>query len=181
MKYKEIREQMAAKYMTNTTDCGRKGRAFELAVALDKSRKTRVSKQGQIDVYIKIRRDNGKVTYAPAEAKTNGGRIEELLFGSKAQYIIYSMIDVPVPQGKKAREEGRPVQYRNIKPVVIPKDLFLAKLKEFNAIKTINRSGELDGYGIQVTNKPWYEWLSAYPTTWEQGYTYEPWEFEGIE
>ena len=181
MKAKEIREQMAANYMANTFDCGRKGRAFELAVTLEKSRKVRVSKQGQVDVYIKLRRDNGKVAYIPAEAKTNGGRIEELLNGSKAQYIIYSMIDVPVPQGKKAKAEGKPMEYRNIKPVVIPKALFLAKLKEFNAIKAINRNGELDGYGIQVTSKLWYEWLSVYPTTWEQGYTYEEWEFEGIE
>lgn len=181
MKYKEIREQVAAAYMANEADCGRKGRAFELSVTLDKSRKVRVSKQGQVDVYIKVRNTAGKVVYAPAEAKTNGGRVEELLMGSKAQYVIYQMEGVAVPQGKKAKAEGRPVEFRSVPAVVIPKDLFLAKLREFNAIKAIAHGGEVDGYGIQVTSKRWYEWLVEYPVVFQQGYTYEAWEFEGLE
>lgn len=181
MNAKEIREAKAQEYLANYADDGRKGRAFELEVALDKSRKVRVSKQGQVDVYIKILNTKGKVAYVPAEAKTNGGRVEELLTGSKAQYIIYAMEGVAVPQGKKAKAEGRPIEYRNIAPVVIPKALFLAKLREFNAIKVINRNGEADGYGIQVTSKRWYEWLSEYPVIFEQGYVYEDWMFEGLE
>ena len=181
MKYKEVRERKAAEYMANEADCGRKGRAFELAVTLDKSRKDRVSKQGQVDVYIKVRNAAEKVVYVPAEAKTNGGRIEELLTGSKAQYVIYQMEGVAVPQGKKAKAEGRPVEFRNVPAVVIPKDLFLAKLQEFNAIKVMAHGGEVDGYGIQVTSKRWYEWLVEYPVVFQQGYTYEAWEFEGLE
>lgn len=175
------RQAKANEYLANANDCGRKGRAFELKVTLDGSAKVRVSAQGKVDVHIRLMNENGKVTYAPAEAKTNGGRVEELLNGSKVQYVIYAMEQVAVPQGKKAKAEGKPVEYRNIAPVVIPKELFLAKLAEFNAIKVINRNGEPEGYGIQVTSKKWYEWLAEYPVIWEQGYTYEPWMFEGLE
>lgn len=177
----KMRGELALAYISNTEDPGRWGRAFELIVALDKSRKARVSKQGQVDVYIKVRNAAGKVEYVPAEVKTNGGRVEELLMGSKAQYVIYQMEGVAVPQGKKAKAEGRPVEFRNVPAVVIPKALFLAKLQEFNAIKAIAHGGEVDGYGIQVTSKRWYEWLVEYPVVFQQGYTYEAWEFEGLE
>lgn len=175
------RQAKAEEYLANVNDNGREGRAFELRVTLDGSAKVRVSAQGRVDVHIRLLNEQGKVTYAPAEAKTNGGRVEELLNGSKVQFVIYAMQNVAVPQGKKAKAEGKPVEYRNIPAVVIPKELFLAKLKEFNAIKVINRNGEQDGYGIQVTSKKWYEWLKEYPVIWEQGYTYENWMFEGLD
>lgn len=175
------RQANAEKYLMNGYDDGRKGRAFELKVTLDGSAKVRVSAQGKVDVHIRYMNENGKVVYAPAEAKTNGGRIEELLNGSKARFVVYQMENIAVPQSKKAKAENKPIEYRNIPAVVIPKELFLAKLKEFNAIKVINRNGEPDGYGIQVTSKKWYEWLKEYPVIWEQGYTYEGWMFEGLE
>lgn len=186
-KYKaeSIRGALAMGYLANENDPGRWGRAEELVSALPASRKTRISKQGWDDVRIKVRSSSGHIRYARAEVKTNGGRIEELLDDTLQQvpvhYVIYSMNDVPVPQGKKAKAEGKPVEYRNVPAVVIPRDLFLAKLQEFNAIKPMTHGGMQDGWGIQVTSKRWYEWLMEYPVVFQQGYTYEAWEFEGLE
>ena len=58
-----------ARHLTNTADDGRFGRAFELECARTNSRKTRVSKQGQIDVSVKFAGNNGKAKYEPCEVK----------------------------------------------------------------------------------------------------------------
>ena len=168
-----------ARHLRNSTDDGRHGRAFELACARTHSRKTCVSKQGQIDVSVKFVDGNGKAYYVPCEAKINGGRVDELLNGSKARYVIYRLEFVQKHKASKTREAWDEI--RMVEPVIIPKDLFLAKLKEFNAIKVINRNGEFDGYGIQVSSKKWYEWLADYPVKFDNENAYEEWEFEGLE
>lgn len=168
-----------ARHLMNNADDGRFGRAFELTCARLNSHKTCVSKQGQVDVSVKFIDGNGKVKYVPCEAKTNGGRLDELLNGSKAKYVIYRLDFVQKHKASKTREAWDEV--RTVEPVIIPKDLFLAKLKEFNAIKVINRNGGFDGYGIQVSSKKWYEWLADYPVKFDNENAYEEWEFEGLE
>ena len=167
------------RHLTNTADDGRFGRAFELECARTHSNKTRVSKQGQTDVSVKFANNNGKAKYIPCEVKTNGGRIDELLNGSKAKYIIYRLEFVQKHKASKTRDAWEEI--RTVEPVIIPKDLFLAKLREFNAIKVINREGKFDGYGIQVSSKKWYEGLADYPVKFDNENTYEEWEFEGLD
>lgn len=173
------RKANSKRHLMNSADDGRFGRAFELSCARTNSHKTSVSKQGQVDVSVKFIDGNGKVKYVPCEAKTNGGRVDELLNGSKAKYVIYRLEFVQKHKASKTRDEWDEV--RMVEPVIIPKALFIAKLKEFNAIKVINRNGEFDGYGIQVSSKKWYEWLSEYPVKFDNENAYEEWEFEGLE
>lgn len=169
-----------ARHLKNVADDGRLGRVFELKCARIHSHKTSVSKQGQVDVSVKFIDDNGKVRYMPCEAKTNGGRIDELLNGSKVQYVVYDLHFVQ--QHKATKKHDAWEEHRDLEqPVIIPKNLFLAKLVEFNAIKAINRNGEFDGYGIQVSSKRWYEWLRDYPVKFDNENAYEAWEFEGLE
>lgn len=179
MKAKEIRLQARETILNNINDDGRRGREFELACARDKSQKIRVSAQGRPDVYVKFVNADGKARYIPCEAKTNGGRIDELLGNSKARYVIYKMEFVQ--KHKACAKRGAWEEIRTVEPVIIPKALFLSKLKEFNAIKPINRHGEFDGYGIQVSSKKWYEWLADYPVKFDNENAYEEWEFEGLE
>lgn len=179
MTAKEIRRARIEQYASNTDDPGRYGRMKELVWARDKSRKTSVSKQGEIDIHVKFINETGKAYYVPCEAKTNGGRVDELLNGSKAKYVVYDLHFVQKHKATKKHEAWDEI--RMIEPVIIPKDLFLAKLKEFNAIKVINRNGEFDGYGIQVSSKKWYEWLADYPVKFDNENAYEEWEFEGLE
>ena len=178
---KALKERHAnmVRHLMNNTDDGRFGRAFELTCARLNSHKTCVSKQGQVDVSVKFVDGNGKVKYVPCEVKMNGGRVDELLHGSKAKYVIYRLDFVQKHKASKTREAWDEV--RTVEPVIIPKALFLAKLKEFNAIKVINRNGEFDGYGIQVSSKKWYEWLADYPVKFDNENAYEEWEFEGLE
>ena len=173
------RNANTAKHLMNSADDGRFGRVFELSCARINSRKTSVSKQGQVDVSVKFIDGNGKAKYVPCEVKTNGGRVDELLNGSKAKYVIYRLEFVQKHKASKTRDEWDEV--RTVEPVIIPKALFIAKLKEFNAIKVINRNGKFDGYGIQVSSKKWYEWLSEYPVKFDNENAYEEWEFEGLE
>lgn len=175
-----MRNANIARHLKNSSDYGRFGRAFELKCARTNSRKTSVSKQGQIDVHVKFISENGKTYYVPCEAKTNGGRIDELLNGSKAKYVIYDLHFVQKHKATKkhdAWEEHRDLE----QPVIIPKALFLAKLTEFGIIKAINKKGKFDGYGIQASSKKWFDWLSDYPVKFDNENAYEAWEFEGLE
>lgn len=180
MKANEVRKALEQKYLANHADCGRYGRVHELRCARAKSHKKGVAEQNEVDVFVKFVSENGKPYYVPCEAKTNGGRVDELLNGSKAQYVIYDLHFVQKHKASKKHEAYD--EYRDLEqPVIIPKALFLAKLVEFNAIKAINRNGELDGYGIQVSSKKWFEWLSEYPVKFDNESAYEVWEFEGLE
>lgn len=180
MTSKQVRDEKIKKYLANSADCGRFGRAFELSCARDKSRKNKVSEQNETDIFIKMLCADGKIRYIPAEAKTNGGRVDELLNGSKSKYVVYDLHFVQKHKAGKntqAWEEQRDLPC----PVIIPTDLFLRKLQEFNAIKPINRNGKLDGYGIQVSSKKWFDWLMEYPVTFDREITVEWWELEGLE
>lgn len=178
-KYQTTREKAIRFHENNTKDCGGRGRAFELACARAGSRKTRVAEQNEVDVYIKIM-VNGKIQYLPAECKTNGGRVDELLNGStKARFVIYRL--------EYTQKLKNSVDVRNLPPVIIPVDLFVGMLQEVNAIKAINKHGELDGYGIQVSSKKMFNRLSDYidnygdAVIFDNEKVFEDWDFEGLE
>lgn len=179
MTAKETREEKIAKYLSNPNDSGRFGRAFELECARAKSQKKAVAEQNEIDVFVKFS-VNGKIKYLPCECKTNGGRIDELLNGSKARYVVYDLHFIQKHKASKTRDAWEEVRELDA-PRLISVGLFLDKLKEFNAIKTINRNGEFDGVGIQVSSKRWYEWLTDYPVKFDNESIYEEWEFIGLE
>jgi hypothetical protein len=180
MKKKEIRENLIAHYLNNASnDQGARGRAFELECAREHSRKCAVSEQNEIDVHIKME-VNGKVAYVPAECKTNGGRVDELLNGTtKAKYVIYRL--------EFTQKLKNSVDVRTIPPVVIPVGMFLETLQEINAIKAINKKGVFDGYGIQVSSKKLYLRLLEYIDNYGESVLFDnqkvfaDWDFDGIE
>lgn len=143
MTYEEKREIEIRRILSNFADPGRTGKVTEILCARENSRKTTVAKQNEVDVYVKFS-INGKIRYIPAECKTTGGRIGSLLDGSnKAKYVIYSLDFVQKHKASKTRPEWE--EHRHIDPVIIPTDVFIAKLKELNAIKAMNRNGQPDG------------------------------------
>ena len=184
-KYEQMRKEMQEKILANESDSGRFGRVFELECARACSKKTAVSKQGQVDVSVKVMVD-GKTKYLPAECKTNGGRVNDLLDGSnKSAFVIYRLNFTQKFKATKtapAREETR-----HIPPVIIPTELFVAMLIECNAIKAVNHGGVQDGIAIQPSSKKMYERLSAYVDNYGESVlfdnvkTYEAWDFEGLE
>lgn len=179
MTIQERRRKAIAFHENNANDPGGRGRAFELMCAREKSHKCRVAEQNEIDVYIKME-VNGKIVYVPAECKTNGGRIDEMLNGTtKAKYIIYRL--------EFTQKLKNSVEVRTVPPVVIPVSLFIDALHEINAIKAVNKKGVLDGYGIQVSSKKLYlrllEYIDNYGdcVLFDNEKTFEDWAFDGIE
>ena len=185
MTKKETRSANIAHELSNTANPGNMGRAFELSCARSGSHKTCVSKQGQVDVFVKVL-VNGKAKYLPAECKVNGGRVNDLLDGSnKSVFVIYRLDFTQKFKATKtapAREE-----VRHIPPVIIPTDLFVAMLTECNAIKAVSHGGVQDGIAIQPSSKRMYERLDAYiknygkAVLFDNTKTYEAWDFEGLE
>ena len=185
MTIKEQRTNAIARELSNAHNPGAMGRAFELSCARAGSRKTCVSKQGKVDVSVKVV-VNGKAKYLPAECKTNGGRVNDLLDGSnKSVFVIYRLDFIQKFKASKtapAREE-----VRHIPPVIIPTDLFVAMLIECNAIKAVNHGGVQDGIAIQPSSKRMYERLNAYiknygkAVLFDNAKTYQDWDFEGLE
>ena len=179
MTIQEKRRMAIERHENNTNDDGGRGRAFELMCAREKSHKSKVAEQNETDVYIKME-VNGKIAYVPAECKTNGGRIDELLNGStKAKYVIYRL--------EFTQKLKNSVDVRIVPPVVIPTDLFLDFLRSINGIKAINKKGILDGYGIQVSSKKLYNGLMGYIDNYGESVlfdnekTFEDWALEGLE
>ena len=185
MTIKEKRMEAITHELNNSKNPGAMGRAFELSCARTGSRKVSVSKQGQTDVSVKVL-VNGKAKYLPAECKTNGGRVNDLLDGSnKSAFVIYRLDFTQKFKATKtapAREEAR-----HVPPVIIPTDLFVAMLIDCNAIKAIGHGGVQDGIAIQPSSKRMYERLIAYIDNYGEAVlfdntkTYEAWDFEGLE
>ena len=184
-KFENIRNENITVILANTADDGRNGRAFELSCARVNSRKTCVSKQGKADISIKME-INGKIRYIPAECKTNGGRIDDLLNGkNKSAFVIYRLQFTQKHKASKtapAREENRFVP-----AVIVPTDLFLQMLTECNAIKEVAHNGVVDGLAIQPSSKKMYERLTAYIDNYgecvlfDRERTYADYDFEGLE
>lgn len=180
MTYEQKRQERISR-LNFETDCGAYGRLFELENAYQNSRKTDIAEQNLTDNFIRFVPKEGttKKRYIPAESKTNGGRVDELLNGNRAKYVIYKLhLEVNHKAGK--RTEAR-TEIRDIPAVVIPVELFIQKLKEFNAIKAVNRNGEFDGYAIQVSSKKWFQWLETYPVRWNKEIDYSESMFAGLE
>ena len=168
----------------NPNNDGYNGIVFEMSCARKKSRKTCVSKQGQVDVSVKVI-VNGKARYMPAECKTNGGRVNDLLDGSnKSRFVIYKLDFTQKHKATKKADAWNEV--RSVPALLIPTELFTAMLIDCNAIKEIRHGGEVDGIGIQPSSKRMFERLTAYAENFPDMVfspetDYEDWMFEGLE
>lgn len=165
-------------YTTDYKGDGVMGCVAEMLTATTGSKKETVSNVGRFDCYLKFRTADGKIIPVPVERKTNGGRIEtfETEF-SKAEkmagrYVVYSL-DIC--------NSGTNGKRRYIPAVVIPRKLFIEKLREFNAIKAMRHGGEIDGFGIQATSKKLYIWLADWPIVYDRNAVYCDDDFEGLE
>lgn len=177
-KNEKIRIAKSAEYLANTADCGRFGRAFEMACARPNSRKNRVSAQGRADVSVRY---NGR--YIAAECKTNGGRVDDLLNGTnKAKFVIYQLSFTQKHKATKKHDAWDEV--RNVPAVIVPTDLFLNMLRECNALKEVRHDGVVDGIAIQPSSKRMFERLTAYVENYQLVFSntaeYESWMFEGV-
>ena len=171
--------------LSNTINQGAKGRAFELSCVRSGSRKVSVSKQGQVDVSVKFIVD-GKAKYFPAECKTNGGRVDDLLNGSnKSKFVIYKLDFVQKHKASKKAEAWEEV--RSVPAVIVPTDLFVNMLIDCNAIKAVSHGGVQDGIAIQPSSKKMYERLTAYIENYgeivkfDNVKVFEMWMFDGLE
>lgn len=184
MTIKEQRMNAIERELNNAHNPGAMGRAFELSCARASSRKTCVSKQGKTDISVKVV-INGKAKYLPAECKTNGGRVDDLLNGSnKSAFVIYQLTFVQKHKASKKAEAWEEI--RSVPAVIVPTALFLQMLTECNAIKAIAHGGVQDGIAIQPSSKRMYERLTAYTENFPDMVfspetTYEDWMFEGLE
>ena len=168
------RESETVRILSNDADSGKFGRAFELACARPNSRKARVSAQGRADVHIKY---NGR--YVPAECKINGGRVDTLLDGTnKARFVVYALDFVQKHKATKTAPAWDEV--RHIDPVIIPTDIFVAVLRQFNAIKEVAHNGVVDGIAIQPSSKKLFQWLSEWPVEFHNDWDYTSEDFEGL-
>lgn len=173
---------------------GRFGEAWELMNVRPRAKKNHVSGGDEVDNTIPVLNARGKIEYLPREDKTNGGRISQLLEGPKSKtyrdkpwpaYICYTLsIPKPITDKKKEALEaaGLPLPMRTLPSKVIPTEVFINKLLAIpGMVKPQNHKGKLLGYGIQVSKKPWFEWLEAWPIEWHEDEVYEAWMFEGLE
>ena len=184
MTIKEKRYTAIQYELSNTNNQGARGRAFELMCAREKSHKVSVAKQGKTDVSVRVV-INGKVRYMPAECKTNGGRVNDLLDGSnKSRFVIYKLDFVQKHKATKKAEAWEEI--RSTPALLIPTNLFTAMLIECNAIKEVRHDGEVDGIAIQPSSKRMFERLIAYAENFPDmefspEADYEDWMFEGLE
>jgi len=171
-KYSIMREHEIARHLANTAnDMGARGRAFELECASAGSHKTRVSKQGQADVFIHFERGNVR-----AECKTNGGRISALRASNAPRFVIYRLDFVQKHKATKSSPAWD--EERHIDPVLIPTAVFLAALDRFGATKSTN--GDHPEEAIQVSSKKFFEWLLDWPIPYTPGEHYTADDFEGL-
>lgn len=172
-KYEKMRQaEIARHYANRAHDDGAIGRIKELQRAGKNSRKTRVSKQGQVDDYINY---NGG--HYAAESKINGGRIGALRDANAPKFVIYSLDFVQKHKACKSR--GAWEEIRHVDDVLIPTAVFLAALDRFGATKSTN--GRNPEEAIQVSSKKFYEWLLDWPIPYEPGLKYTSDDFEGLE
>ena len=171
-KYEKIRNAEIERHISNRArDNGALGRAFELSCASAGSRKVRVSKQGQADVYIHF--ENGNY---PAECKINGGRISALRKANAPKFVIYRLDFVQKHKASKSAPAWD--EERHIEPVLIPTAVFLSALDRFGATKSTNGSNPEEA--IQVSSKKLFEWLLDWPIPYEPGLHYTADDFEGL-
>lgn len=165
------RYEVALQYVENAAnDDGVIGRLFELVAMATLSQKAWVARQGRTDCYVRLAKPDGKVLYAPAEAKTNGGRIGSLYERNHPKFVVYGMAvcNTAVPAG------------RLLEPVVMTTEQFLELLSEVGALKSTN--GAHPEVAIQASSKALYEALLAYGEStglwFDPERVYNPTDFE---
>lgn len=172
-KYQSMRAAEIERHAQNIGhDSGAAGRIFEIECASAYSRKTRVSKQGEADVYIKFERGTVR-----AECKTNGGRISALRKPNAPRFVIYRLDFVQKHKAGKNTEAYD--EERHIDPVLIPTAIFLAALDRFGATKSTN--GKNPEEAIQPSSKKFFEWLLDWPIPYDPALRYTADDFEGLE
>lgn len=165
-------------YTTNYRGDGCMGCVAEMLTATRHSKKMYISNSGRIDCRVNYRAASGVVVPVAAERKYNGGRIRtfETEFSAAekmaGRYVVYSMDVCNAATSYKRRF---------VPAVVIPRKLFLEKLEQFNAIKKVNRHGELEGFAIQVSSKKLFDWLLDWPIVFDRNAVYSDDDFEGLE
>ena len=164
-KEEQRRASLAWEYLFNESDSGRFGRIEELLSARSKSRKATVSRQGEIDNWIKIGDQ-----YKTAECKTNGGRIENLLsVRGRPAFVIYTLdLEVKHKNGTERRYAKK----------VIPTYLFVDFLTKNGLIKSTN--GRNPERAIQCSSKKLYTALLNYPIDFIPNYTYDFSDFDDL-
>ncbi len=142
-------------------DSGAYGRICEIFAKSEKSHAVNFAKQGRADCFVWV---DGK--RYNAEYKTNGGRIGSL-YGKKApKFVVYQM-DIC--------NAGTSHLRREIPPVVMKTEKFLAILEECNATKSTN--GTNPETAIQVTSKKLFIALSEYTLTYDPNHRYTETDF----
>lgn len=174
-----------ARYLANPADDGRKGRTFEIGCSRKLSNKTTVAAQGRTDVSIKMVK-NGRTVYIPAECKTNGGRVTDLLIGeNKSPFVIYRL--QVVQKHKATKSSPAWDEERNLPALIIPTSLFLQVLEDCKAIKEVAHKGVVDGLAIQCSSKKLYLRLKDYAENYggsvifDRDAVYDFAEFDGLE
>ena len=176
-KAQKIRYDLCMKYLYNFKDDGRFGRIDELMAVKATSSKTRVAKQGKND--IPVRWNNGtREVNRPAEYKTNGGRIEELidrleegkdkLFAYKLDYTVKHTV-----KSGEVKSETRQAE------IICYFSQFYSMLLEINAIKPTG--GNHSELAVQANSKKLYERLLEWPIPFDPYNTYCEDDFEGLE
>lgn len=165
-------------YKSDYRGAGVMGCLAEMLSATKHSNKEFISNTGRADCYLRFRAASGAVIPVSFERKTNGGRIRTLETEfSKAEkmsgrYVVYSLDICNAATSHKRR---------HVAAVVIPRKLFVEKLAEFNAIKAVNRHGELEGFAIQASSKKLFDWLTDWPIVYDRNAVYSDDDFEGLE
>ena len=162
---------IAIEHERTTVNDGKEGRIFEIECASHASRKTGVSVQGKVDVFVKWQNANGKRCSRPAECKTNGGRIQaqiDELNAGRDSLIIYRL-DYTASTTKGIR--------RYVPAIIVPFSQFYAMLKECNALKCTN--GRYPETAIQPSSKKMYSRLLKWGVTYDPERVYSMEDFEG--
>lgn len=134
----------AAKAYFDGLHDGGLGMALELWSAGLYSRKTEVSKQGRVDVYVRVR-SNEKIGSYKAECKINGGRVGALYAKNAPKYIIYAL----ALDNSTADYIMYPKIYRTAD--------FLEALETYGALKSTN--GRNPEPAIQCSSRKLWKWL----------------------
>lgn len=161
-KAEEIRAAKAEYYgakdfRNDETQNGANGIRFEYECHSSRDKRAKIGKNKNDDISVYIDLGNGYCRKERAECKTNGGRIDSILAAvesGKDFIVIYELSVMNSTTGNKL--------------VYIPARYCLASrfieiLKECNAIKPIRKKGEIDGYGIQPSNRQFWKELERLP------------------
>lgn len=163
----EIRQKNIERILSNKTDDGRKGKAFEIELSRNRSKKITVAGINENDNTAKFL-INGTIHYIPVEVKTNGGRIDNIL---DKKYVVYKLDLCNSTTSNKRR---------HIDPVIIPSQIFVDFLYSINAVKVINKKGVFDGYGIQANSKKLYLALLDWIIPYDKDTVYTTDDFDGL-